>query len=61
MVRQRIGAIGREAVDRVRDEMKQLGRKISETKEKASNGGSIRDEERGRRLTNPKSDRARSL
>ena len=55
LVRQRIGAIGREATDRVRAEMKVLGRAIAESKEKGSGMEGVRDEERRRCLKSQKS------
>ena len=48
LVRQRIRKIGREAADRIREEMRTLGQKISETKEKGSQVGEARDQEGGK-------------
>ena len=65
LVRERVGQIGREAIDRVREEMKQLGQKIAECKDQGIETGNTMDGERGRLLkaqrSNLKSDRVHSL
>lgn len=64
LVRQRMAQMGREATNRIREEMKQLGQKIVETNGQVS-VGNAEDERKGRSFkphgSHVKTERARSV